>query len=109
MHKDFLEKDLRNLGNIRRYFAEHYAELGDFETFDNLYHDWLNKEPDWGWGWIGWSDAYWLFLGKNMPNLQKALQILERGLAIKDVGSKEQVIDRYDELKKKINDELKNF
>jgi len=53
MHKDFLEKDLRNLGNIRRFFAEHYAELADFETFDNLYHDWLNKEPDWGWGWIG--------------------------------------------------------
>ena len=63
MHKNFLAKNVRNLGNIRRYFAEHYTELGDFETFDSLYEDWLNKEPDWGWGWIAWSDAYWLFLG----------------------------------------------
>ena len=109
MHQDFLERNVRNLGNIRRYFAEHYAELGDFETFDNLYYGWLNKEPDWEWGWIGWSDAYWLFLGKNLPNLQKAMQILENGLAIKDMGAKKHMIDRYDELKKKINDELKNF
>jgi len=43
-----------------------------------------------------------------MPNLQKALEILESGLAIKDVDSKEQMIDRYNELKKKIDDELEN-
>ena len=103
MHKNFYAKNVRNLGNIRRHFAEHYVDLGDFETFDNLYDDWISKEPDWGWGWIGWSDVYWLFLGKNKPNLPKALQILESGVAIKEVHNKEELIDRYNELKKKIN------
>src|SRR3990167_5284706 len=65
MHEVFSDKNMRNLGNIRRTYAECYFDEGDFETFDSLYTKCLQKEPDWGWGWIGWSDSYWLFTGKN--------------------------------------------
>lgn len=102
MHEDFLDKDMRNLGNIRRALAACYINTHDFETCDNLYEKWLQREPNWGWGWIGWSDHYWLFLGKNKPNLEKALRILERGLAIKGVDEKKYMTDRLKDLKAKI-------
>jgi hypothetical protein len=99
MHKDYLSKGMRNLGNIRRAFAECYIDSGDFEMFDGLYTKWLQKEPDWGWGWIGWSDSYWLFTRKNKKNLEKALSILEQGLAVKGVDDKNHMIDRLNQLK----------
>lgn len=98
MHEDFLNKNMRNLGNVRRTYAECYVDLGDFESFDRLYEQWLANEPDWGWGWIGWSDRYWLFRSKN-KNLTKAINILEKALAIKSVTDKNHIIDRLNELK----------
>ena len=93
MHESFLDKSMRNLGNIRRAYAECYFDEGNFEIFDGSYTKWLQKEPDWGWGWIGWSDSYWLFTGKNKKNLEKALSILEQGLAIKGAGDKNHMLD----------------
>ena len=57
MHQDFLDKNMRNLGNMRRAFAECYVDRGDLETCDHLFSKWLQQEPDWGWGWIGWSGS----------------------------------------------------
>ena len=91
---------MRNLGNIRRAYAECYFDEGNLEIFDGLYTKWLKNEPDWGWGWIGWSDSYWLFAGKNKKNLKKAFSILEQGLAIKDVEDKNHIIDRLNSLEK---------
>lgn len=102
MHENFLDENMRNLGGIRRALAECYIDTENFETCDNLYEKWLHKEPDWGWGWIGWSDHYWLFHGKNKPDLEKGLCILERGLAIKGVKDKNHMIDRLNDLKAKI-------
>lgn len=102
MHENYLDKTMRNLGNIRRAFAEYYVERGDLEICDTLFEGWLQKEPDWAWGWIGWSDCYWLFYSKNEPNLIKAKQILERGLAIDGIGEKNHMHERLKELEKKI-------
>lgn len=102
MHENYLSKNMRNLGNIRRAFAECYSDMGDLETFDRLYTKWLQDEPDWGWGWIGWSDSYWLFLGNNKKNVEKALSILEQGLAVKGVNDKNHIIDRLNSLKKEM-------
>lgn len=102
MHENYLSKNMRNLTNIRRAFAECYFDTGDVETFNRLYTKWLQDEPDWGWGWIGWSDSYWLFIGKNKKNLEKALSILEQGLAIKGVDDKNHMIDRLNKLKKEM-------
>ncbi len=100
MHQNFLDKDMRNIGNIRRSLADCYVDMNDLEICDSLYEAWLQKEPDWGWGWIGWSDSYWLFRRKNKKDLGKALSILERGLAIKGVSDKNHIIDRLNDLKK---------
>lgn len=102
MHESFLDKNMRNLGNIRRTYAECYFDESNFEIFDGLYTKWLQKEPNWGWGWIGWSDSYWLFTGKNKKNLEKALSILEQGLAIKAVDDKNHMLDRLNSLKKEM-------
>lgn len=102
MHEDFLDKELLNLGNVRGALADYYVAKGDLETCDRLYTKWLEQEPDWGWGWIGWSDCYWLFHGKNKQNLIKAKNILERGLEIQKVKSKDVMRERLEELKNRI-------
>lgn len=99
-HKNYTDKTLRNLGNIRHALADCYVNTGDLATCDNLYTQWLKKEPDWGWGWIGWSDAYWLFNGNNEPDLIKAQHILEQGLAIKHVKDQKYILERLKDLKK---------
>ncbi|BCA93728.1 hypothetical protein TUM19329_36620 (plasmid) [Legionella antarctica] len=105
MHQNVLSKDMRNLGSIRRVLAECYAKQGDFESVDNLYNGWLDKEPTWGWGWIGWSDSYWLFIYKNNTdkrNFDKAQQILEQGLAIPSLSDASHLNDRLNKLKSEI-------
>jgi len=106
MHKNYLDKNMRNLGNIRRAFAECYIDICDFETCDNLFSKWLQQEPDWGWGWIGWSDCYWLFQEKHKQNLKKAIHILEQGLSVKKVNDKNHMIDRLNGLKNKMLSQL---
>lgn len=102
MHESFSSDGMRNLGNIRRVYAGCYIDQSDFKTCDDLYEKWLLKEPNWGWGWIGWSDSYWLFTGKNKKNFEKAFSILEQGLAIKGVNDKNYMLDRLNSLKKEI-------
>src|SRR5438477_2888713 len=40
--------------NRRRALAESYYELGETEKANSLYRRWLDADPCWGWGWIGW-------------------------------------------------------
>ena len=44
--------------NRRRAVGESYFELGETDKAEALYRDWLQADPRWGWGWIGWSDGY---------------------------------------------------
>ena len=60
MHQGLLDKDVRNLGNMRSSLAESYFTLGEAQKGDALFKKWLEFEPDWGWGWIHWSDCFWL-------------------------------------------------
>lgn len=100
MHEQYLEKNVRNLGNIRRALADCYVRQGDFTTCDQLYEQWLNKEPDWGWGWIGWSDSYYLFNGKRKKDSVWAQHLLERGLAVPQVSDRNHINARLQELKR---------
>jgi hypothetical protein len=45
-------------GNFRRALADSYFGAGQQETTDELYRSWLEEDPAWGWGWIGWADCY---------------------------------------------------
>jgi len=94
MHENVLNKDMRNLGGVRRSYAECYVEKGELGSCDSLYKKWLEQEPDWGWGWIGWADCYWLFSYKGKQNLIKARSILEKGLLIHGIKDKNHMLDR---------------
>lgn len=44
MHRGMLNKDVRNLGNIRVLLAETYYQIGEIEKADSLFHEWLKLE-----------------------------------------------------------------
>jgi len=98
MHHGMLSSEVRNLGNIRRYLAESYYSLGDAEKADSLFEEWLGSEPDWGWGWIGWSDCYWLWNLRVEKDFEKAEVILSRGLSVSGVCDKEDIEERLKDL-----------
>lgn len=102
MHSNMLDKDVRNLGNVRISLAETYYRIGKSKEADALFRKWLSAEPDWGWGWIGWSDCYWLW---EIPNFKKdfvkAERILKEGLSIPDVLDISYLKERLSDLQKK--------
>lgn len=86
--------------NRRRALAESYYELGETEKAEALYRKWLDADPCWGWGWIGWSDCY-RFTRTESQDWNRCEQILREGIAIADVRDRADIIDRladtYDE------------
>lgn len=99
MHEGYLDREIRNLGNIRQHLAECYCRKGHFDACDALYEDWLEREPIWYWGWIGWSDCYWLFNISAKKNYAKAEKILNKGLSVPDID-KEMMLDRLNDLQR---------
>jgi len=88
--------------NTRRAIAETYAELGDYNECDTLFSGWLQTDPNWGWGYIGWSDCYYLF-SRRLKNHEKAEQILLKGLAQPHLRDRTEVVERtiafYEDMK----------
>jgi tetratricopeptide (TPR) repeat protein len=78
--------------NWRRAIAESYFELGKTSKADELYRQWLSDDPEWGWGWIGWSDCYGFKL--KSTTLERAEQILKEGLAIGNVSGRLEILER---------------
>jgi uncharacterized protein YchJ len=79
--------------NRRRALAESYFELGEIEKAEALYREWLDADPCWGWGWIGWSDCY-RFTRTERVDLNRCEQILREGFAIADVRDRADLADR---------------
>lgn len=79
--------------NWRRALAESYFELGEAGKADGLYHAWLLTDPQWGWGWIGWSDCY-RFTRTELRNLHKAEDLLQEGLSIAGVRDFQDLAER---------------
>ena len=44
--------------NRRRALGGAYFDAGMTETAEELFRSWLDADPAWGWGWIGWADCY---------------------------------------------------
>lgn len=78
--------------------AEFIFESGDRNTGDELYRRWLNETPDWGWGWIGWSDCHWLFATADHKNPEIAERIIREGLAIPGVEDRVHLLERLETL-----------
>ena len=56
----------------------------DISLFVLLMLIYLSENPKWGWGWIGWSDQYWLCEREN-ANYIKGEDILLKALAVTDL------------------------
>ena len=83
--------------NRRRALAESCYELGETSKAESLYRDWLNTDPRWGWGWIGWSDCY-RFTRTELKDLNRSEQILREGLSIAEVRDRPDLAERLADL-----------
>jgi hypothetical protein len=52
--RQFTDCDQLMIENWRRAIAEAWFGLGDNGKADELYRGWLDADPAWGFGWIGW-------------------------------------------------------
>ena len=95
----FRAEDALLTENIRRALASFHCRLRETDKVDAFYEDWLSQDPQWGWGWIGWSDCYHFDCGN--VDLEKAEVLLQRGLSVPDVRDDSDILDRlldlYDE------------
>jgi len=91
--KRFSCEDKNVLRNMKKAFAESHFILGDTKTARSLFEEWLGQDPQWGWGWIGYSDFHWLDCEENQ-DFEKGEEILKRGLAVPQVEDREDIIDR---------------
>ncbi len=80
--------------NMRRATAESHAKLGRREISDRLYRGWLEADPAWGWGWIGFSDTYFLVVPDETRDAERAEAILREGLAVADVRDRHDILHR---------------
>jgi hypothetical protein len=83
-----------SVDNFKAALAESHFELGDREAGDRLFRDWLEETPQWGSGWITWSDCYWLFASPEHKDAARAEQILQEGLASPDVENRTHILER---------------
>jgi hypothetical protein len=80
------------VSNTRRGMAEGYYNYGDKAKCDELYTDWLRDDPDWGWGYVGWSDCY--CRGSKNTQYARAEEILLAGYARIGLRDKIAVVER---------------
>lgn len=79
-------------GNTRRGIADSYFELGNTVECDRLYGQWLDEDPLWGWGYIGWAMCYENeYSGKQ--NIEKVKNIIERAVGVAEVRDRLDVVD----------------
>jgi hypothetical protein len=93
----FRDDDRLSTENRRRALAESLFELGETEEAEGLYCGWLNQNPRWGWGWIGWSDCY-RFTHTEFRDWARSEQLLREGLAVAEVGNRTDILDRLADL-----------
>ena len=86
------------IDGFKRALGESYSKLGDREKSDHLFRSWLDERPQWGWGWIGWSDCYWPFTEKENKDAERAEQILKEGLASPSVEDRADILERLAQL-----------
>jgi hypothetical protein len=85
-------------GNFLRAEAESYWRLGEIETAEAKCEALIDENPDWAWGYIEWSDLYWLY--RDSPkDYDRAEAILLRALDRPDLEDRDDVLDRLEDLR----------
>jgi hypothetical protein len=94
----FSDDDTLRIQNCKRALADSMRRLGDAAGADALYSQWLRDDPQWGWGWIGWSDDHYLFAPGEQADGDRALQILRQGLTVSGVRDRRYMLERLADL-----------
>ncbi len=94
----FSDVDWLMRGNFLQAEAEAYWRLGEIETAEAKFAALIDENPDWAWGYINWSDMYWLF--RDSPkDYDRAEAILKRALARPNLEERRDVLDRLKDLR----------
>lgn len=80
--------------NCRRAIAESHYALGNKTECNRLFQNWLNDDPAWGWGYIGWADCYQFGTNSIKPDYVKAEEIINQALKEKNLRDRADVVDR---------------
>ena len=83
--------DEDNIREMKRAVAESWFQLGETDKAEKMFGELLSCDPRWGWGWIAWSDCYWL-KDDDIRNPEKAEELLKRGLAVPRVKDKQHIL-----------------
>jgi len=83
--------------NFRRDMAEAYFRCDEPETGERLFARWLADDPRWGWGWIGWSDCYYMIEDAE-PDFLRGEELLLEGLAVPEVRDRDDLLMRLSQL-----------
>lgn len=95
----FPNEDQLLIENFRRGMAEAHSLLGERDIADRLFEEWLAHDPQWGWGWIGWSDCYFYDFADSLPlDADKAETLLKRGLEVPGLRDRNDVLERLADL-----------
>jgi SEC-C motif len=102
---DFCEESLRRFPcedqltteNRRRALAGAYFDVGLTEKAEGLFQSWLDADPGWGWGWIGWADCY-LPWGGEPKDFGRAEKLLRRGYLVPGVRDRADIAERLQHL-----------
>lgn len=93
----FNKHDNLSIENAKRAIAETYFIIGNINKGEELFENYLDEVPEWGWGWIGWSDQYWLCKGLE-ADFDRGEELLLRALNVPDLKDREDVEGRLLEL-----------
>jgi SEC-C motif len=102
---EFCEESLRRFPdeeqlmteNRRRALGGAYFDAGMTEKAEELFRSWLDADPGWGWGWIGWADCYMPWGGRS-ADFGRAEKLLRRGYRVPGVRDRADIADRLQEV-----------
>ena len=100
-------EDMLIMENTKRAIADSHYELGNQKECDRLYGMWLLEDPNWGWGYIGWSDCYSFGSNKTKEDYEKAEEIVQKALEQKELKDRLDVVMRAIEIYETLGQEDK--
>ena len=83
--------------NRRRALGGAYFDAGMTEKAGELFRSWLDADPAWGFGWIGWADCY-LPWGGRAADYGRAEKILQSGYRVAGVRDRDCIAERLQEV-----------
>jgi tetratricopeptide (TPR) repeat protein len=93
----FPDEDQLTVENRRRALAQSHFELGETDPAEAKFERWLEADPRWGWGWIGWADLH-LFTHSQPKDYERAEELLRRGYSTRGVNDREDIAERLEQL-----------